>query len=338
MARKGARSTNNERIRAIQLIERGWSADAISEALDVNRSTVYLWLKKYRDGGLAALSTKFASGRPTALDDQQIIRLYEIIVGKDPRQLDLGSALWTRKLIVDVIHVNFNIALSQVTVGRILKKLGMSPQRPLYRAYQQDPEKVKKWKNETYPEIRKDAKRENAVIFFADEAGIRSDHHAGTTWAPIGCTPTVIADGSRKSVNMISAISAQGSIHFDVFTGRMNADRFIGFCTMLLEDCGQPVYLIVDGSPVHTAKAVQEYVLSTEGKLRIFFLPPYSPQLNPDEWVWKNVKHDQIKRAVSIDGNDMQRLAYRALERLQNMPNIVRAFFADINLLYIREA
>src|SRR6266508_1277254 len=126
-------------------MESGKSPDEIAEILGVGRSSVFEWQKKYREGGLAALSTKFASGRPTILSDEQMVRLYTLIAGKDPRQYSFEFALWTRGLVADLIHRKFGVRLSRVTVGRILKKLGMSPQRPLYRAYQQDPETVSKW-------------------------------------------------------------------------------------------------------------------------------------------------------------------------------------------------
>lgn len=339
MARKGRRSTHEERIQVVRLVEQGWAPERIAEALDVSRSSVFDWIKRYREGGLEELSTKFASGRPTILTDQQMLKLYTIVVGKDPRQLNLGAALWTRKLVAEAIKVNFGIRLSLVTVGRILKKLGMSPQRPLYRAYQQDPQRVKIWKEKTFPNIKKEAKIVGATIFFADESGIRTDHHAGTTWAPVGRTPVVTASGNRTSVNMISAISTRGEIHFNVLEGTINAARFIEFCEMLLEDCGDsPAFLVVDGSSIHTAKAVKEFVLSTKGKLKIFFLPPYSPELNPDEWVWKNVKNDQIKRAVPLNKSELRHLAHQALEHLRNSPQTVRAFFGDPDLAYIRKS
>jgi transposase len=296
MAKKGRRATEEERVRAVQLMESGRSPEMVAEFLGVSRSSVFDWQKKYREGGPAALSTKFASGRPTVLSDTQMMILYSMIVGKDPRQYSFGFALWTRKLVADLIEQKFGVRLSLPTVGRILKKLGMSPQCPLYRAYQQDPEKVRIWKEETYPAIRAEAAEAGATIFFADEAGIRTDHHAGTTWAPVGRTPVVVATGERKSVNMISAVSPRGHLHFDLFEGSMNAARFIEFCKKLAHDCPTPVFLVVDGSSAHTAKIVKDYVLSTEGRLRLFFLPPYSPELNPDEWVWKNVKRDRIKK------------------------------------------
>jgi transposase len=336
MARKGRRATEEERIRAVQLLEIGKSPDLVAEILGVSRSSVFDWQKRYRESGLAALSTKFASGRPTVLTDKQAIQLYSMIAGKDPRQLSFGMALWTRKMIAELICRQFGVRLSLVTVGRILKKLGMSPQRPLYRAYQQNPELVEKWKKETYPQIRAAAAEAGAAIFFADEAAVRTDHHAGTTWAPTGQTPVVTATGERKSVSMISAVSQSGQLHFDLFYGTMNAERFIEYCKKLLHDCPGPVFLIVDGSSTHTARAVHEYVKSTGGRLRLFFLPPYSPELNPDEWVWKNVKHDQIGPAVPMGRTHLWTLARDALQRLQNAPDIVRGFFADPHLAYMR--
>jgi len=334
MAKKGRRSTNEERIRAVELMEFGKSPEMVADVLGVSRSSVFEWQRKYREGGLAALSTKFASGRPTVLSDKQTVKLYSLVAGKDPRQLSFGMALWTRKMVAELIHRQFGVRLSLVTVGRILRKLGMSPQRPLYRAYQQDPKKVRKWKEKVYPAIRAEAASAGAAIFFADESGVRTDHHAGTTWAPVGQTPTVIATGERKSIGMISAVSPRGELHFDLFYGTMNAVLFIEFCKKLLHDCPSPVFLIVDGSPVHTARATREYVESTEGQLRLFFLPPYSPELNPDEWVWKNVKNDQIKRTVPMGQAHLYELACSALHRLQNAPHIVRGFFADPHLSY----
>jgi transposase len=191
------------------------------------------------------------------------------------------------------------------------------------------------WKQETYPKIRAEAAAAGATIFFADEAGVRSDHHAGTTWAPTGCTPVVTATGQRKSANMISAVSPGGGIHFDAFEGRMNAARFIEFCTKLVHDSPTPVFLIVDGSSAHTAKLVKQYVTSTQGRLSLFFLPPYSPQLNPDEWVWKNIKHDRVGRAVAMGKDHLVSIIYDGFRRLQATPQIIKGFFGDPNLAYI---
>jgi transposase len=285
------------RIRAVERVGEGAHPEDVAAALGLHRKTVYDWLAKYREGG------------------------------KD--------ALWTREMIREVIRREFGVALSVVSVGRLLRKLGLSPQRPLHRAYQQDPAAVDRWKKETYPAIRAEAEAAGAVIYFADEAGIRSDYHAGTTWSPVGQTPVVKNTGSRFSVNMISAVSAKGALRFAVYEGTTTAATFIDFCKRLLHDAAGPVYLVVDGHPVHRAAATKEFAASTEGRLKLIFLPGYSPELNPDEWVWKNVKHDRIGKTGVTSKQDLKSKAIGALRRLQKRPGLVRAFFADPHLRYI---
>lgn len=335
MAIKGRRATNEERLRAVQLMEQRKSVDQIVDILGVSRASVYEWQRKYREGGLAALSTKFTSGRPTTLSDKHMVQLYSLLVGKDPRQYSFGLALWTREMVAELIHQRFGFRLSLVTVGRILRKLGMSPQKPLYRAYQADPEAVRIWQEETYPQIRASATKIGATILFQDEAGVRTDFHAGRTWAPVGRTPVVTATGERKSVNMISSVSPRGELHFRLFEGRMNAVAFIDYLKALLTDIPGPIFLIVDGAPAHKAKATKAFVQSTEGRLNLYFLPPYSPQLNPDEWVWNNVKNSRIGRAVAMSQGHLRQLAEAALQRLKEDPSIVRGFFCDPSLAYI---
>lgn len=232
----------------------------------------------------------------------------------------------------------FGVTMSEVTVGRWLKAMGLSPQKALYRAYQADPEAVEQWKSTTFPKIQKQAKKAKATIYFTDEASVRSDYHAGTTWAPVGHTPVVAATGARFSVNMISAISAKGALRFSIIDGTLTATKFIDFCKRLLRDNDGPVFLVLDGHPVHRSKAVTVFADSTGGQLTLFRIPAYSPQLNPDEWVWKNVKHDRIGRSGITGPDQFKTLCTRALRRLQRMPHLVRGFFADPHLAYIRAA
>lgn len=335
MAKKGRRATDDERIQAVQLIERGRKIDDVADIMGVGRSTVLEWWEKYRRGGLAELSTKFASGRPTALSDRQMLELRALVIGIDPRQLSFGLALWTRDMIRELIWQRFRVKVSKVTVGRILKKLGMTPQRPLYRAWQQNLEKVREWKEKTYPQIREEAARCGGLIFFADEAGVRTDFHSGTTWAPAGQTPVVTATGERKSITMVSAVSPRGELRFRLHEGSFRASDFIEFCKQLMHDVEGMIFLIVDRGPVHTAGETKEFVEKTQGRLRLFFLPSYSPELNPDEWVWKNVKHDGIGRSAVRSKGEMKAIALSVLRSLQRMPAKVRGFFADPKLAYI---
>jgi len=336
MAIKGRRSTPEERLRAVRLLKEGNEAGLVARMFGVSRAIVFRWQQRYDAGGPAALETKRTPGPASRLSPTQMSRLYAMVTGCDPRQLQFDFGLWTRKIIRDLIRREFGVKFSEVQVGRLLKKMGLSAQRPLYRAYQRDPERVEEWKKVIYPKIRRLAADEGASIFFEDEAGLRTDHHAGTTWGPVGQTPVVVKTGERKSISMVSAISPRGEMRFRVQEGTMNADRFIDFLKALLSSVEGRIFLIVDGHPAHRAAKVKEFTENeTGGRLKIFFLPPYSPDLNPDEWVWNNVKNDRVGRKVIMGKDDLKAKAIGALRQLQKLPDVVRGFFRDPHLSYI---
>jgi transposase len=233
------------RIRAVGQVEQGAHPDEVAQALGMTRAAVYSWLAKYREGGLEALKARPVPGRPPRLSGSQLARLYTLVVGNDPRQLRFAFALWTRAMIRELIRREFGVALSEVSVGRLLRKLGLSPQRPLDRASQQNPQAVARWKAEEYPAIREQAAKVGATIYFADEAGVRSDDHAGTTWAPVGRTPVVVTTGDRFGVNLISAVTAKGKLRVAAYDGNLNGPVFIDFCRRLLHDTTGPVLLIL---------------------------------------------------------------------------------------------
>ena len=339
MAKKARRSTLEEKLAAVRMLKSGENADKVAKHFEVSRAIVYRWLQKYDEGGDVALEVKKASGRPSSLTIEQKGKIFALIEGSNPRQmkLDFGE-LWTRKNIQDMIRREFGVELSIVQVGRILNDIGLSPQKPLYRSYKQKPDLVEEWKRVIYPEIRARAAAEGAVILFGDEASVRTDHHSGTTWAPVGHTPVVRDSGDRKAVKMISAISQQGLLRFQVREGSMNAATFIDFLKSLLKSVeAEKIFLIVDGSPIHKAKKVKEFLEKDEVKdrLELFLLPGYSPELNPDEWVWNNVKNSRLGRVVSHGKNDLKSKAIGALRRLQKTPALVRSFFLDPDLAYI---
>jgi transposase len=323
------------RIRAVRQIEQGAHPEEIAQALGMTRAAVYGWLANYREGGLEALKARPVPGRPPTLSGSQLQRIYTLVVGNDPRQLQFTFALWTRAMVRELIGREFAVRLSEVSVGRLLRKLGLSPQRPLYRAYQQNPEAVARWKQEEYPAIRAQAARVGATSTSSTRPGVRSDYHAGTTWAPIGQTPVVAATGDRFGVNLISAVTAKGALRFAAYDGHLNGPVFIDFCRRLLHDTSGPVFLVLDGHPVHRSKAVKQFAESTGGRLRLCFLPGYAPELNPDQWVWKHVKHDRVGRAGVSGPEDLKAKALAALHRLQRLPHLVRSFFRDPNLRYI---
>lgn len=322
------------RIRAVKAVEAGQSPEVVIAALGFSRPRIYEWLAAYREGGLDALRAKPISGRPPKLDGKALDWIYKTVTTKSPMQMKFEFALWTREMVRLLIRERFNVRLSDVSVGRLLRKLGLSPQRPLARAYQRDPQMVEAWLEQQYPAIRKEAKRVGAKVYFADEAHVRSDYHSGTTWAPVGKTPEVSTTGARFKLNLISAISPLGELRFMCCDGRLTADTFIEFLKRLMHNQPGPVFLIVDGHPVHRSAKVKQFVAGTEGKLRLFHLPAYSPDLNPDELVWNHLKRHKIGRMAIKGPDQLKRLAVSFLRSLQKTPALVRALFQHPSTCY----
>ena len=323
------------RIRAVQRVEAGESPEDVIRTLGFTRTVIYHWLAMYREGGLEALRAKPISGRPSKMTGRQLEWVYKIVTSKNPLQLRFEFALWTRSMVRELIREKFSVRLSDVSVGRMLHKLGLSPQRPLRRAYERDPEWVDSWRDKEFPRIQRLAKKEGATLYFSDEAGVRSDFHAGTTWAPKGQTPVVPATGQRFGLNLISAISPRGEFRFMTVEGRMNAQKFIEFLKRLLHNASRPVFLIVDRHPAHRAKKVFAFVKSTKGRLRIFFLPPYAPDLNPDEHVWNHLKNHGVGKRAIRTREQFRQVVLSHMRSLQRLPDVIRGFFRDPNLRYI---
>src|SRR3954471_1513512 len=330
------------RLRAVDQVARGVPAAEVGAgltAVGIHPKTIYTWLAKARTGGRQALLSRSAPGPRRKLSDTQLRELADLLITTDPRDHGFPVALWTREIVRQLIAARFGAALTVASVGGILHALGFSARRPLCRADQADPAAVARWKQVEYPRIAAAAKATGGTVYFVDEAGVRSDYHAGTTWAPVAQTPAVRSTGARFGLNLISAISARGARRFSVLAGTLTGARFIGFLQRLIPDAQRagagPVFVIVDGHPVHRATAVDRFVASTHGALRLYRLPAYSPQLNPDEWVWKNVKHDGVAPAAPKGPEQMKAVITARLRRLQRLPHIVRGFFGDPELAYI---
>jgi transposase len=315
------------RRRAVASVQDGETPDEVARVLCVSRAAVFNWLAMYRSGGWHALEARKRGGRPRKLDGRQMAWVYRTIAGKSPLQMRFTFALWTLDMIRIVIRRQFGIQLSRSSVGRLMDQLGLSAQRPLWRAYQQNPNAVAKWLKEEYPRICEEAKRRRARVFFADEAGVRSDAHSGTTWAPKGKTPIVSTTGARFGMNLISAVSRTGQMHFAVVEGRVNAEVFIEFLRRLIHNRRKPVFLIVDGHPSHKAGKVMNYVETVADRLRLFFLPPYSPELNPDELVWNDLKNHVLGRKAIVGPTQMRRVVLSRLRWMQKTPQHVASFF-----------
>ena len=273
------------RIRAVEQVQAGESPEVVIKALGFSRSCIYTWLARYRSGGWHALRAIPLNGRPPRITGPQMKWIYNTVTRKNPLQLKFEFALWTRGMIRILIKERFHIDLSLTSVGRLLAQLGLTCQKPLMRAFQQNPSLVEKWLKEEFPAIRTQAKKRGAEIFFADEAGVRSDFHSGKTWAPRGQTPIVRVTGARFGFNLLSAVTAKGQMRFMVVQGKVNAAVFCEFLKRLVYKAERPLFLILEGHPVHRAAKVKQFIESLKDTLQVFFLPPYSPELNPDESV-----------------------------------------------------
>jgi transposase len=309
--------------------------EEVADVFNASRASVFNWLARYRNGGWGALRTGARSGRPKKLDGRKMRIIYNTVTTKNPLQLKFQFALWTREMVRELVASRFGVHLGLSSVGRLLQQLGLSVQRPLWRAWQQDPQAVARWKEEEFPRMQRQAKRLSAKIFFQDESGLRSDFHAGTTWAKRGETPVVPATGARFSLNMISAVSPKGELRFMVTERRVNAGVFCEFLDRLMYNEPGHVFLVVDGHPAHKAKVVREHLEKYEGRLRLYFLPPYSPELNPDEYVWGWVKTHRLGRQVYASKHEMRALVTSALRSLQRRAATIIGFFRAPDLQYI---
>lgn len=325
------------RRRAVMMIHDGIPVPEVARLLHVGRRSIFHWIARYRSGGWNGLKTRERSGRPSKLDGDDMRWIYNKIADGDPRQMGFPFALWTLKLVAKMIHSNLGVKLSRWSVSRLLTQMGLSVQRPVWRAWQQDPEAAKRWQSRQFPALRAYARRVGAKVYFGDEAGIRSDYHSGTTWAVRGRTPVVKSTGARFGCNMISAVSPTGELRFMVTERRMNADLFCEFLDRLMDNESGVVLLIVDGHPSHKAAKVKRHLDKFGGRLKLYILPGYSPELNPDELVWNWIKHHRLgKNAEIVDKASLIDAARRALSSLQKQINVIKGFFGHPDLAYIK--
>jgi len=323
------------RERAVRSVQEGESPEFVARVLGINRSTIYSWLAQYRRGGWGALKAQPLFGRPPKLAGKKLQWVYDTVTQKSPLQLKFPFALWTREMVAAAIKDKFGISLSLVSVGRLLAQLGITCQRPLHRALERDESLVRQWLKQDYPRIRAQALRERAEIYFGDAAHMRSDQHSGRTWGKKGETPIVASTGARYRMSLISAVTARGHMRFMIKEkGGVNADVFITFLKRLMVGAKQKIFLIVDRGPAHIAKKTKAFVATLGGALRLFYLPPYSPDRNPDELVWKHLKADTVGRTSISTLTDFRSKVKSSMLSLQRNPEKIQSFFKKPSLKY----
>ena len=323
---------------AVERVQEGEAPSAVIASYGFCRTTIYKWLKKLKRGGRGdPLRSRKGTGRPPKLTKKQKRQVFRWINGKDPRQYGFDFGLWTRQIVARLIADRFGIELSLASVGKLLAELGLTPQKPLMRAYQRDPEAIEAWKQTTYPRLAARAKREGAEIYFWDESGFRADAVQGKTWGVRGRTPVVEVPGIRQSVSAASAVNAKGAFWFATYKGGMSAELFVAMLKHIMRGRRKPLFLVLDSLPAHRAKMVRDYVESTNGKLELHFLPGYAPELNPDELVWNYVKRTGTAKSPLASGESLQDRIEADLQAVQKNHRLVRSFFKAPSVAYITD-
>jgi transposase len=323
------------RERAVKAVLDGRSRVEMAELLGVSRQTIGQWVSEYQRRGVDSLVYR-QRGRPAGgrLKPKQAAVIAKLVVDRLPDQLKLPFVLWSRDAVSQLIEQRFNLRLSVSTVGRLLRSWNMTPQKPARRAWEQNPEAVKEWLADRYPKVKAEAKAAGATLLWGDEMGIRSDDQVGRTYGLRGQTPVVPVSGNRFGCNMISAISNLGQMYFKVFTERFTTKVFIDFLKRLVLQIDRPIYLIIDGHPVHRSNAVKDWVSQQDGKIRLIALPGYSPELNPDEMVNQDVKSNAVRRKRPRNKDELLTNIRSYLRNRQRKPDLVKRYFQEKHVRY----
>lgn len=330
-----AEAQQDLRRKVVRAVQAGMVQGEAARLFGVARGTVNRWMGLHQRGGVAALKAR-RRGRPRQprLAPHEAATAVRLILGRCPDQLRLPFALWTREAVQQLLARRFDLQVSVWTVGRYLRQWGLTPQKPVRRAYEQDPVVVRRWLEQEYPAIRRAALREKAEIHWCDEMGLRSDHQAGRSYGRRGQTPVVPGTGQRFGCNMISTITNRGVLAFMVFRQRFTAGVFLNFLRRLLRLRKRMLFLIADRHPVHRARSVTRWLAEHASQIRLFWLPSYSPELNPDELLNQDVKTNSVGRRRPANQDELIGDLRSYLRGTQRRPYLVRSYFHGVPVRY----
>lgn len=315
---------------AIKMVKAGQTQTYVADFFGIARKTLYGWLRRYEQKGSKSFHYQVRGrrhGEKRILTLAQEQQTQKLIVDKCPEQMKLPFALWTRKAVQELIQQRFGIQLPIRTIGEYLKRWGYTPQKPLKRAYEQNPQVVKAWLEEKYPEIKQRAKIEKADIYWGDETGLSSEDNRGRGYSPKGKTPVRLGTGARFSTSMISAIANQGQCRFMIYKGGLKVNTFLTFLRRLMKDAKKKIFLIVDNLRVHHAKLVKKWLNKHKNEIEIFYLPAYTPEHNPDEYLNQDVKISLGSKQAPKDQEELQGNLRSYMTSLQRKTKKVKSFF-----------
>lgn len=322
----------------VRLKQMGKSGAEIEELTGVNESAVSRIWTAFSQGGLAGIRPK-KSGRKKGvnllLTKQQECEIRRTIIDKAPEQLKLAGTLWTRQKIANYVKRAYGVVLSLQCVSNYMSRWGLTCQRPTKRAYAQDDVRVKNFMENEYPAIAQRAKEENALIYWGDEVGVCNSENFERGYAPKGHPPVLKVETKRERENMISAINNQGSVRFMVYDDTMTQQKFIDFMRRLIAEAKRKVFFIVDNLRVHHGKIVGAWLENHKEQIEVFFLPPYSPEINPDEYLNHALKLSVHSGDHPWTKKDLKHKIHSFMRRLQHAPSCVRAFFSHKKLSFL---
>jgi transposase len=342
MDKKDARTLNQDaqeqlRRQAMRLIDQGKSQSEVARLLDVSQPTMNIWRQRFLKGGWAALRKRKrgrAVGTDRRLNADQEKEIQKTIVDKTPDQLKMTFALWSRKAVQQLINDRYGVSYTLQAVGQILDRWGFTPQRPAKRAIERNDEAVRKWRDEQYPQVAVRAKAENAEIWWADETAAKPECHFRRSYSPKGKTPVVRQSAKRFHSSMISALNNQGKLEWMALKEAMNSEMFLTFLKQMIKFRKRKIILIVDNLKVHHSHIVQDWVEANKERIELVFLPAYSPQINPDEYLNNGLKQSLASKPPARDKVQLDAMVEIFMLMLSAVKDQVIAFFRHPDAAY----